>query len=338
MNKMLSVVVPVYNVERYLDECMESLLAQTYSPIEFILVNDGSTDGSAVICDRYAALDERVRVFHKSNSGVSAARNLGIREARGEYVTFIDSDDSLCSSEAYADCMRIFDLEPGVSWVQFGVQTYVDGSKPTEIRDEADPAEVTPMVFERKDVLEALKKPFEQGFIDIVCDKIFKRSALIDKPSWGGVFPVGRLYEDTLFIYNFLFSSSDDLRICHYPRVYYLYRLGRVGATTSSISERHIRDIVHPLWTMIEEQEQQKVKSELIPLYLFTLYILIDKLISLYFCGKDYEQVINDCKHIFKGLRCRLSYFYKDISRPKYIAYLFFPRFFMRVNRWLGRW
>lgn len=89
----VSVIVPVYNVEKYIDKCMESLLNQTYKNIEIILINDGSTDNSGDICDKYRSLDSRVMVFHKENGGVSSARNIGLDKVTGEYVTFVDPDD-----------------------------------------------------------------------------------------------------------------------------------------------------------------------------------------------------------------------------------------------------
>ena len=89
----LSVIVPVYNTEKYLRECIDSILAQTFSDFELILVDDGSTDGSGIICDEYAGKDPRIQVIHQQNGGITVARKSGVRVARGEYVTFVDSDD-----------------------------------------------------------------------------------------------------------------------------------------------------------------------------------------------------------------------------------------------------
>lgn len=90
---LVSVIIPVYNVEKYLNECLDSVVNQTYKNLEIILVNDGSTDRSGNICDEYASGDTRIKVIHKKNSGVSAARNVGIEHSNGEYITFVDSDD-----------------------------------------------------------------------------------------------------------------------------------------------------------------------------------------------------------------------------------------------------
>lgn len=89
----ISIVVPVYNVEKYLERCIDSILAQTFTDFELLLINDGSKDSSGLICDKYAEKDSRIRVFHKENEGVSRARNLGISNARGRWLCFIDSDD-----------------------------------------------------------------------------------------------------------------------------------------------------------------------------------------------------------------------------------------------------
>jgi glycosyltransferase involved in cell wall biosynthesis len=93
MSTNISIIVPVYNVEKYLHECIESILLQTFVGYEVLLIDDGSTDSSGVICDKYSELDSRVRVFHKPNGGVSSARNLGLDNAKGEYLIFLDADD-----------------------------------------------------------------------------------------------------------------------------------------------------------------------------------------------------------------------------------------------------
>ena len=98
MEELVSVIVPVYNVEKYLGQCIDSIISQSYSKIEVILINDGSSDDSGKICDDYAKKDDRIKVIHKENGGVSSARNLGIIESTGNWVVFIDSDDWINNS------------------------------------------------------------------------------------------------------------------------------------------------------------------------------------------------------------------------------------------------
>lgn len=95
---IVSIVVPVYNVEKFLKECLDSICTQTYTNLEIILIDDGSTDSSGKICDDYAKLDKRIKIFHNKNYGVSYSRNLGIKEANGKYIVFIDSDDVIESN------------------------------------------------------------------------------------------------------------------------------------------------------------------------------------------------------------------------------------------------
>ena len=109
---LISVIVPVYNIEsEYLERCLSSICNQTYKNLDIILVDDGSTDGSGDICDKFATEDNRIRVFHKENGGSSSARNLGIKEAKGEYIGFIDSDDYIEPDmyELLADAIVKFD-------------------------------------------------------------------------------------------------------------------------------------------------------------------------------------------------------------------------------------
>ena len=121
MRPLLSIIVPVYRVEAWLPACIESILKQTFSNYELLLVDDGSPDRSGAICDEYALRDERIRVIHKANAGVSAARNDALDMARGEFITFIDSDDALSSETTLEANIMHFHQMPDVDIVQFPV-------------------------------------------------------------------------------------------------------------------------------------------------------------------------------------------------------------------------
>lgn len=125
---MISIIVPIYNVEQYLRRCIDSILAQSYTHFELLLINDGSKDASGAICDEYAAKDTRVRVFHKENGGVSSARNLGLDNAQGNYITFCDADDHVSEDwlAAYSEAIA--------SNVDLAIQGYyaIDGDNTVE--------------------------------------------------------------------------------------------------------------------------------------------------------------------------------------------------------------
>ncbi|MFB4033716.1 glycosyltransferase family 2 protein, partial [Streptococcus pneumoniae] len=118
-NELISIVIPIYNVENYLRQCLDSIVAQTYQNFECLLINDGSPDHSADICREYVSKDSRFRYFEKENGGVSSARNLGIEHSKGEYITFIDSDDWVDSD--YLEVLYTTLLEEGAD---IAVSTY----------------------------------------------------------------------------------------------------------------------------------------------------------------------------------------------------------------------
>ena len=104
MNPSISIIVPVYNSEKTLNRCVDSILSQTFQDWELLLIDDGSTDRSGKLCDEYALKDQRIKVFHKKNGGVSSARNIGLDHAKGEWITFIDSDDEIPKNTFTDDC------------------------------------------------------------------------------------------------------------------------------------------------------------------------------------------------------------------------------------------
>lgn len=150
-NPKLSIIVPVYNVEQYLSRCIDSILSQSFTDFELLLIDDGSTDGSGVICDEYAQMDSRVRVFHKENGGVSSARNVGLDNARGEWMYFIDSDDELMenSMKILVEC-----ISDEVDMVLAGFEEYYeDGnlkySIPLRVKELLSPSESVLVCYEK---------------------------------------------------------------------------------------------------------------------------------------------------------------------------------------------
>lgn len=164
---MISIIIPVYNVEKYLSECLDSILAQTYTDYEVILVDDGSSDCSGAICDEYAKKEARIQVIHQENAGVSVARNNGIKQARGEWITFVDSDDWLDS-----DFLAAFQLDDDAEMSVTGLR-YIRCPERVEMKT---------WNFEEKSIF--LSKDFEDiaknNLLEYgtVCCKVYKKQVL----------------------------------------------------------------------------------------------------------------------------------------------------------------
>lgn len=211
----VSVIVPVYKVEKYVSQCIESILDQTYQDFELILIDDGSTDDSGLICDRYAIKDERIRVIHRENRGVSETRKEGIELARGRYVTFIDSDDfiendylyimynTLIKSKADIVCCNSIDDNPASH------ETYI-------LKDEC------------VDVVEILIQGYydNKRYATCIWGKLYKKSLFKNI-----IFPKLRYAEDTFVILS-LFEKKPTVQLLKYAG--YHYRDNPMGAMNTS--------------------------------------------------------------------------------------------------------
>ena len=204
---LLSVIVPVYNVENYLVKCINSILNQTFSDFELLLIDDGSTDDSGKMCDKFALKDRRIKVFHHSNSGQSVARNRGIDYSLGKYISFVDSDDWL-DKDMYS-CMMDPILNGGnFDIVVCGHRVLIDGG---EIEEE--------VVFQKTISISGVEATNlilkDEELPSFPWNKIYKRELFKNIR-----FPIGRIYEDTATIYK-VFHLSKKVHIIN--SVYYNY-------------------------------------------------------------------------------------------------------------------
>ena len=193
----ISVIVPVYNVEAYLPRCIDSILAQSFRDFELLLIDDGATDSSGKICDEYVKKDERIRVFHKSNGGAADARNYGIGNARGAYLTFVDPDDYVVCNFLEALYCMIIKQQADVALV--GMQDVYDSKSDTNRM--AGYGET--VVNSSKEIVRRtlIRQPFGVS----PCARLFKRKLFETRR-----FPVGKLYEDLITI-PYVFSDCDKL-------------------------------------------------------------------------------------------------------------------------------
>lgn len=232
----ISIVIPVYNVESYLCECVDSVLAQTYRDLELILVDDGSKDASPTICDEYAAKDSRVKVYHKPNAGAAAARNDGIRMATGGYVTFLDSDDYWDETDGLAKIVsKIEEDDPDIVETRLKSIRQSDGV--------TTPAAAFPLERMRPhDTEHNLLVLIESATYKVHAGlKMIRRSFLLEHELF---FPVGVTCEDILWGVRISASKPDTSFLNLWT---YAYREGRPGSVTSTIKEKNVRDYLYVL-------------------------------------------------------------------------------------------
>lgn len=285
--ELISVIVPVYNVEAYVAKCIESIQNQSYQHLEIILVDDGSTDDSGDICDQYAAYDDRIKVIHQENGGISAARNTGIEAANGDYITFVDSDDYIAPN-MYEDMLHILkdnDLDI-LECTAFRDKdgTIIEGCNDGSLE-----------IFNRH---EALKMAMHDCFI-AVWSQMYKRSAIGDVR-----FPVGRKFEDTAVSYLFIANTN---RVGHINRCYYYYRLNPNSITQTSFDPKSRWDFV----IGYEERLQYAIHHHL-P-YVDDCNSLLMKAVlsclTAYYANSTGNQVYYDkCKHLIDTYRSNISY------------------------------
>ncbi|MBR2992903.1 MAG: glycosyltransferase [Clostridiales bacterium] len=220
MEDLISVIVPVFNSEKYLGECIESILNQSYSNIEIILVDDGSTDSSLDICQKYANADDRIKIVNKGHTGVSNTRNIGISLAKGDFITFVDSDDWL-------DRDYIRTLYDGQK--QFESEVVVSGFKIDNERCSSEAVQIT----DKCDVIDSVQAlafacNSNKPVVGFTWCKLYKRSIIIyNNIKFDETITVN---EDSLFNYEVVSKCSKIVRV---PTDYYHYRI-RTGSITSS--------------------------------------------------------------------------------------------------------
>lgn len=223
MQPLISVIIPVYKVENYLKACVESVLAQTYSNYEIILVDDGSPDNCPQMCDDFVARDSRIRVIHKKNGGLSSARNAGIDDARGEFMAFLDSDDLWSPMFLKRLYQAISEMDADFAVCQF--QQF----RNTEDIAPAAPAQT--VCFSRETAFGCL---FDGRNVNMVVawNKLY-RTKLFDTIRY----PVGVIHEDEAVIHELIGSS---VKVAWVDEAHYLYRESPNSITTSRFTLKRL--------------------------------------------------------------------------------------------------
>lgn len=209
MDKLISVIVPIYNVENYLIKCVESILNQSYKNLEIILVDDGSKDNCPTICDEYLKKDHRIKVIHKKNGGLSDARNAGLKIAKGDYISFIDSDDYI-DKDMYKFLVEdLIDNNADIAACNIKYVYEIDGHETVKYNRQN-------CVLNR---FEAMEEYIHNGIVQaVVWNKIYKRELIGNLE-----FEVNKTNEDEFFSYKVI-SNAEKITYNKYPFYNYLQR------------------------------------------------------------------------------------------------------------------
>ena len=209
---LISIIIPIYNIMDCLEKCVDSCINQTYKNIEILMIDDGSTDGTAELCDRLKEKDKRIRVFHKENGGSSSARNLGIEHAKGDYLGFVDSDDFI-SPAMYEDLMNAIQ-EYKVPIAQVSRDEIDD--KGNKLPDVCTPPEKAFLCTSDEFMKELLMHRGDCSF----CTKLIKKELFADRR-----FPIGKLNEDFFLLLQML-KEVDGIYILPQQHYHVFYRIG----------------------------------------------------------------------------------------------------------------
>lgn len=311
---LVSVIIPVYNVEKYLYDCVDSVVNQTYKNIEIILVDDGSTDGSSAICDKYALKHPNINVIHKQNGGLSDARNEGIKYAKGKYIYFLDSDD-LIKKEAIQ--LLINESEQYNSDIVFFDATVVDenGNPLKDDRYLRKQTYITPT--DSKNILRQL---FENKDYFPCATMVFIKRDFLNPL----IFQKGILYEDILFTFQLFLNAETAV---HLPMPLYIRRIRESSITQEDMKAKNIFSLCIIIEKLLDlyKTEQNSMKHNLIYIQINILY---GTLINCYCylnrkekikCRKEFLQTLNNLEKT--GFKKKRLYEY-----TKHFSFRFFNK------------
>lgn len=293
--QLISVVVPIYNVEKYLRECLESIINQTYKNLEIILVNDGSKDASPQICEEYQKKDKRIKVIHKENGGLSDARNQGINIAQGEYITFIDSDDYI--NKAYIEKLYNAIKENNVKISQCGI---VKVNNQDEILEKI--GYVENQIKSGKELIKEIYKGHWTENI-VVWNKMY-----LTKLFKNIRYPVGKIHEDEFITYKILYNLD---KMAVISECLYNYRQTGESIVSKKFNLKRL-DILEALEERIKFLKNKNERE----LYELTLRCYLQKTAESYAKTRLY---INDNKQILKELVKKYRKNYKYVLKAKKI-------------------
>ena len=303
-NPLISVIVPIYKVEKYLRECIESIISQSYVNLEIILIDDGSPDLCPIICDEYAEKDIRVKVIHKENGGVSSARNSGLRIASGEYIGWVDPDDYI--DKKMFECMLKLLIENDADISVCSVNYFGNNEGIINYGD---------TILCRHEYLKLLLSNKIQSFL---CNKLF-RADLFDKIE----FPVGDIYEDVM-VQHLIAEKAD--RVVTTSDIFYYYRQ-RTGQITQCLGESDFLS----LFSAVQSRSKYYVGTEYYPYAVYNEFVVLRDFI--YQFDTKSKRINIDEKRKIRKMLWTCFFLLSKKERIVGLCLMCFPRSFLKIRK-----
>lgn len=299
-SRLISIIVPIYNVEKYLKECIDGILKQTYTNIEIILVDDGSPDNCGKICDNYKQVDKRIKVIHKNNGGLSEARNYGIKEATGDFLLFVDSDDFIAENTCEVLINNIQKYNADIAICNF---YYIFKNKRTIINKMSTEKEI--QVLEKNNIIREYFLNYSVD-LNVAWNKLYKKDIFKGKNAI--LFPLGKLHEDTYIMYKIYYNLNRLVRI---NKPFYYYRQ-RKNSIVGTFSKKNVEDIMgyikdyYIFSKNVDEDLKQMIQVECIKQYIGCIRRSIK------------ANIFNDIKYLIYNMRNIVINNTKKIFNNKY--------------------
>lgn len=291
-NEKISIIVPVYNAEKYLKKCINSIINQTYSNLEIILIDDGSTDNSGNICDEFAKKDNRILVIHKKNEGLSATRNVGIEKATGEFIGFVDSDDYIEKDMyeiLYKDITR-YDADVAsisISMVKKNGKK-ISGTDTNERN-----------IYENDDIIKELL--LHKTLKNYSCDKLYK-AELFENIRY----IVGVAYEDVPFMFKIMSKAK---KVVYYDAIKYFY-VKHENSLSAVTSEKNVNDYIDAIINrfILTEKEYKSLN-------IYNLYAIANTAIHAYYKVMLSSKSIENHRKKLDFLKDKCEYIYNNFEK-----------------------
>ena len=313
-NSLISIIVPIYNVEKYIHQCIDSLINQTYKNIEIILVDDGSPDNCGEICDEYARKDKRIKVIHQNNMGLSGARNTGLDNSKGDYLIFVDSDDYIACD--FIEKLYNISIKYGVDIVECDFEKFQTDIEVKKIEEKIK-------IFSVNEMLEKIEGEESVKSV-VVWNKLYKRNIYESLR-----FPLGKINEDEFTTYKAFYNCETDIARTNLKLYYYRFHSASIMGKKFNLKRLDALEGIEERKKFYEDKKNEKMflktairYDETARFFYIEMYECVEN--SDEYLEKIYDKIRKNCTDMKeKGARIGI----------KTKLFILFPKMYMLLRK-----